>query len=560
MHNELMKTRAIFILAVIVICLLSAAPVMALRAPAQVYDMPKKWFAISPEELLEMGLDYERREMPDSALFCFLIISGKYDSDPGYSDVKTALKAKRHAALLLWYPFYDARRSYDLYRNVVHLAEEAKMPYYEANAYNGIANILSLNYDYDKSASMPQEILRNYRLALEKGIEGRHSDQVSIVLNNVMATVTSFRLGHDNVDLSEVDTIFAKVSEFASIWKDPDCDYVRKRLDGHMAMRSDDYAGARDIFLRLAAEVSDDYSDIRELIQIYYDLASLYETTGKSDSAIYYARKVGDIADNNGFLEAQYHALQIEAAVRRMLGENASADSLMLRYYVLRDSLQRHSGIGNYSERHLMRQTASIDAALREAESQKRVSRVVAWGVTVLLAICIGFITVIVRKNHKLTVRARKLAEKNTIINRQDDLIMQQTLRELQEKQKLEVDAVQKADEELLGKILEVFQTDRSIYSPDFSVDMLAHICGEKSKTVSACLNAGLGKNFNTILNEYRIREMCRLLSTPEVTASHTIEAIAQEVGFKTRSTYVAAFKRHTGLTPSEYLKSVRNV
>ena len=176
MHNELMKTRAIFILAVIVICLLSAAPVMALRAPAQVYDMPKKWFAISPEELLEMGLDYERREMPDSALFCFLIISGKYDSDPGYSDVKTALKAKRHAALLLWYPFYDARRSYDLYRNVVHLAEEAKMPYYEANAYNGIANILSLNYDYDKSASMPQEILRNYRLALEKGIEGRHSD------------------------------------------------------------------------------------------------------------------------------------------------------------------------------------------------------------------------------------------------------------------------------------------------------------------------------------------------------------------------------------------------
>ena len=560
MHNELMKTRAIFILAVIVICLLSAAPVMALRAPAQVYDMPKKWFAISPEELLEMGLDYERREMPDSALFCFLIISGKYDSDPGYSDVKTALKAKRHAALLLWYPFYDARRSYDLYRNVVHLAEEAKMPYYEANAYNGIANILSLNYDYDKSASMPQEILRNYRLALEKGIEGRHSDQVSIVLNNVMATVTSFRLGHDNVDLSEVDTIFAKVSEFASIWKDPDCDYVRKRLDGHMAMRSDDYAGARDIFLRLAAEVSDDYSDIRELIQIYYDLASLYETTGKSDSAIYYARKVGDIADNNGFLEAQYHALQIEAAVRRMLGENASADSLMLRYYVLRDSLQRHSGIGNYSERHLMRQTASIDAALREAESQKRVSRVVAWGVTVLLAICIGFITVIVRKNHKLTVRARKLAEKNTIINRQDDLIMQQTLRELQEKQKLEVDAVQKADEELLGKILEVFQTDRSIYSPDFSVDMLAHICGEKFKTVLACLNAGLGKNFNTILNEYRIREMCRLLSTPEVTASHTIEAIAQEVGFKTRSTYVAAFKRHTGLTPSEYLKSVRNV
>jgi AraC-like DNA-binding protein len=41
----------------------------------------------------------------------------------------------------------------------------------------------------------------------------------------------------------------------------------------------------------------------------------------------------------------------------------------------------------------------------------------------------------------------------------------------------------------------------------------------------------------------------CPLLQNPEGIA------ISQSVGFKSRSAFVTAFKRFTGLTPSEYLR-----
>ena len=37
--------------------------------------------------------------------------------------------------------------------------------------------------------------------------------------------------------------------------------------------------------------------------------------------------------------------------------------------------------------------------------------------------------------------------------------------------------------------------------------------------------------------------------------AKETIEAIASGTGFKSRTTFVNAFKRETGLKPSEYLR-----
>ena len=55
----------------------------------------------------------------------------------------------------------------------------------------------------------------------------------------------------------------------------------------------------------------------------------------------------------------------------------------------------------------------------------------------------------------------------------------------------------------------------------------------------------------------YRIREACRRLSDP-ARSNLTIEAISDELGFRSRSNFNTVFKKITGLTPGSYQKFAR--
>jgi AraC-like DNA-binding protein len=59
--------------------------------------------------------------------------------------------------------------------------------------------------------------------------------------------------------------------------------------------------------------------------------------------------------------------------------------------------------------------------------------------------------------------------------------------------------------------------------------------------------------NFNNLLNEFRVREACRRLAEDDIYTNYTIEAIAESIGFKSRSNFISTFKKLTGITPSEY-------
>ena len=65
-----------------------------------------------------------------------------------------------------------------------------------------------------------------------------------------------------------------------------------------------------------------------------------------------------------------------------------------------------------------------------------------------------------------------------------------------------------------------------------------------------------MNQNFFDFINGYRIKEAKRLLVDPKGELL-TILAIAEEVGFNSKSSFNTAFKKITGMTPTEYKKSV---
>lgn len=111
---------------------------------------------------------------------------------------------------------------------------------------------------------------------------------------------------------------------------------------------------------------------------------------------------------------------------------------------------------------------------------------------------------------------------------------------------------------QLMLKIITVMDNSEAIYSNDFSLQQLASLVGSNNKYVSQAINETMHINFSALLSQYRIKEACRRLDDTQTYGNQTIEAIAESVGFKSRSNFVTAFKRLTGITPSEFQNQAR--
>jgi AraC-like DNA-binding protein len=69
-------------------------------------------------------------------------------------------------------------------------------------------------------------------------------------------------------------------------------------------------------------------------------------------------------------------------------------------------------------------------------------------------------------------------------------------------------------------------------------------------------LREELHKNFFLLINDYRVKEVEKMLQDEE-NAGMSLLSIALDCGFNSKSSFNALFKQYTGLTPSEYRKSV---
>ncbi len=67
---------------------------------------------------------------------------------------------------------------------------------------------------------------------------------------------------------------------------------------------------------------------------------------------------------------------------------------------------------------------------------------------------------------------------------------------------------------------------------------------------LSQLLNDNLGKSFSTYINEYRITEACKLITSNDLL---TFDAIGHEVGYQFQSTFYAAFRKIKDTTPALY-------
>jgi len=95
--------------------------------------------------------------------------------------------------------------------------------------------------------------------------------------------------------------------------------------------------------------------------------------------------------------------------------------------------------------------------------------------------------------------------------------------------------------------------TQQQLYlDEEFTLQKLASQVNESPQKISETLNRLMGKTFYEFVNAHRIARAKKMLKDPTY-ATLSIEGIAFDCGFKSKSTFFKLFKKETGITPNQY-------
>ncbi|MDN5202735.1 helix-turn-helix domain-containing protein [Fulvivirgaceae bacterium BMA10] len=118
-------------------------------------------------------------------------------------------------------------------------------------------------------------------------------------------------------------------------------------------------------------------------------------------------------------------------------------------------------------------------------------------------------------------------------------------------KSSLTEDAADKIWEELN----DVMEDEKPYRNPEYRLNDLAARVNESVHHVSQVINEKQGISFSDFVNQFRVREAQKLLSSQRA-KQITILAISFEAGFNSKTAFYNTFKKVTGKTPSEFKKT----
>ena len=108
--------------------------------------------------------------------------------------------------------------------------------------------------------------------------------------------------------------------------------------------------------------------------------------------------------------------------------------------------------------------------------------------------------------------------------------------------------------EKISGDLSQFMETQAPYLDPDLSLFSLAGLLHIQPNHLSQIINEKENQNFFDYVNGYRVNAVKMEILTGKL-ADHTLLGIALDCGFNSKASFNRAFKKHTGLTPTEFKK-----
>ncbi|MDR2907929.1 MAG: helix-turn-helix domain-containing protein [Bacteroidales bacterium] len=487
---------------------------------------------LSAQQILDTSKIFYRENNLDEALACLNLLM---ERAPQYTDIehqKIGIQTYYCAAIIHYY-MDNLRLAYELSLKALQLSEAIEETKDRPGIYVVIGNIYSQLHQPDLAKRYFNEAM-NIR---------QDSSFMALVLNNI---------GSACVDGGELDSayLFLKQSiDIAGRHRPSLIGTIQNSLA--LLYKEKKMYDSAFYYYRLslaeAQRVGDDYA----VSATFSDLGKLFLDLRRPDSAVYYTNLSNAIAikyDFKTFLMENYLTLSKVAESR---GQSAVAFAHFKKYADLERSSRSHKQVAGINQIQRLYEVAKTNQHIEQLTIAHRIKQQTVRYQYVILTIIVLVLAFVIAWNRKLNRAYRKLFEKNVEI-----VELQKNCPETPSVKYQNSHLSNEQQSELLARIYVLMEDTAVICAPDFSVEKMAEMLQSNRMYISQVINETLNKNFRSFINDYRIREAQRLFSESDA-SKFTVEAVSLKTGYKSRTSFISAFKEITGVSPSFYLKSM---
>lgn len=501
-------------------------------------------------KLLDLAYSYlDDEEKRDSALLCYTILANKYYTDNlKGKDLQRSILAMADIGYMYYFYYYDYQKAYHYFYQSLQITEKENLHKTKAYVYLNLANLYRTYSEMNVGFGFDKRVINFYKQSFYLALQ---ADDRKVALVAFYGLCHYAYLTH-TIPLVRKEMTVVKSLRYPA--NTPLLQTDRYLCDALEAFQRKDYDAALASFAIVVKNNDATDNPKRFQVMALNKIADIYFLKGDSSNGFAALTKAFGLANSAKAYDLLPPIYLKYSQAYAGLGQTDSAENYLLKYYQTKEKLQRKAKLMSVGKLHFLGEINRANEQVADLYHQRQVQSVIMIATTIVAICFIVFFIVTIKNLRKLKSAYRALYYKSleTLPNRKK-LNLQHSQPDRGSDNKKPMDIGKK--EELRGMIDQVLSDTSEICSADFSLNRLAELIGEKYWNMSAIIKMIYNKNFNTLLNEYRIKEACRCMNDVEKYGNYTIEAISASVGFKSRSNFVQTFKSITGLTPSAYQK-----
>ena len=520
---------------------------------------------LTGKQLILRGLDYyHKSNRPDSALVCFALVANRRFNQSVLSDsTETAACAEALNLMGITYEkaFFDFQKAYYYYLKSEQFAKENGYREVLPNIHNNMAGLLSYKESCKKRDTYNSAILNLYRKAFHEAWNAKVYNVLGVIAVNMSVRALDWNM----VDSIRNELLLYGKGGFKALF----FEHHRSICDAVLACAEGKYEEGL-MLVENALGYNFGFSNHDrgpDSAMIYHIKSNILFRLGNDGEALKQMDKVIELSKRWNDHVDLCEAYDILFTFYRKRHENQMANKYELLFLREKDFLTNNAKvIGlDYSKTllEIEQLTNEAEAMAMRNHMKSRVLWIVCFFTLLIICTLIMLYRIYRQVKEKNAQLFQKVQEQLAEIEEKEVLMMQTATFQpapTEEKAKYQKNAIGETEKsELLHRIFMVMENADDVYSNDFTLHRLAELVDGNPNYVSQVINEKYNCNFNALLNEYRIREACRRINDQKHYGNQTLDGIAQSVGIRARSTFVAAFKKFTGMTPSAYQKLAKS-